>query len=233
MGEGGVSEPVPSFRRATASRTRGDSVQDGTLSDGDRLLFVLPRVRAAESASSVSTGGDWGLRCRPCALAAFETPFAPRVVSIVSQHGAESGSDFGLGRFTFSDFSTAEQRRCSKCVSLRAFFYDGFPRLRVLQACKGCVANTRCQCTAEKGLPGEVGLPGLRGSQGIPGEIGPEGPAGPPGPKGDFGSYGGMGEKGHRVSTRQHFQPESRLKCVTSRRATPDRLALPEQLVSR
>ena len=55
-------------------------------------------------------------------------------------------------------------------------------------------------CQAEKGFPGEQGLPGLRGSQGIPGDIGPEGPPGPPGPRGDFGSAGGMGEKGYRVS---------------------------------
>ena len=70
----------------------------------------------------------------------------------------------------------------------------------ILQACKGCVPNTRCQCVAEKGLPGETGLPGLRGSQGIPGDIGPEGPPGPSGPRGDGGSFGGMGEKGHRVN---------------------------------
>lgn len=74
-----------------------------------------------------------------------------------------------------------------------------FPFFR-FQACKGCVANTRCQCVAEKGFPGETGLTGLRGSQGIPGDIGPEGPPGPYGPNGDGGSIGGMGEKGHRVN---------------------------------
>lgn len=58
---------------------------------------------------------------------------------------------------------------------------------------------------AEKGFPGETGLPGLRGSQGIPGDIGPEGPPGPFGPNGDGGSYGGMGEKGHRVNNRTSF----------------------------
>lgn len=82
------------------------------------------------------------------------------------------------------------------CREILLFTSDLF----TLKACKGCYPNTRCQCVAEKGLPGEFGLTGLRGSQGIPGEIGPEGPPGPPGPFGDSGSFGGMGEKGHRVS---------------------------------
>jgi hypothetical protein len=94
--------------------------------------------------------------------------------------------------------STSDQY-ISKCTISCAYSFP-VTHLKTFQACKGCVANTRCQCVAEKGFPGEMGLTGLRGSQGIPGDIGAEGPPGPFGPNGEGGSFGGMGEKGHRVS---------------------------------
>ena len=101
--------------------------------------------------------------------------------------------------------STRRQRLCRRPGAAKRSSPDlcvdvFLERFRSRQACKGCTANKKCMCTAEKGLPGEVGLPGLRGSQGIPGDIGAEGPPGPPGFAGDSGSKGGMGDKGHRVS---------------------------------